>query len=66
MAVYLKCPKCNEKTLISSVFGSICQNCFYEPDQSDSQTANLNALQQKLESELETTNTKPKSTKGKG
>lgn len=25
------CPKCNKGTLIVSIFGTICSNCFYEP-----------------------------------
>lgn len=25
-----KCPDCGKKKLIVSIFGSICQNCFYK------------------------------------
>lgn len=24
------CPSCKQRTLIASIFGSICGNCFYE------------------------------------
>lgn len=29
-----KCPKCKKKSLVVSVFGSICGNCFYNPNES--------------------------------
>ncbi len=59
------CPKCEKKTLVISIFGTICSNCFYEPKQKNNmkktvskELSNAGKVLNKLRNESLTTDQK--------